>query len=127
MPTVDEDIAALRAATREAHEAVQALKQAKRDLESTFERLKDGIDSRISEEVKAGLERYYDALNPAIDKATAAVYKRFDTIADILLGEDAKARGLSLIEHAQRVAQVHRDRAQRALGEVDGLPADPPS
>lgn len=54
--------------------------------------VKNLVDVELSEEVRLGLEKYMDSIAGAIETAEAAVYKRFDTVAAILLGEDAKSQ-----------------------------------
>lgn len=85
----------LKAATREARDALAAVDQ----------RIHDRIDEKLDREVADGLARYQSALEAAIERADAAVYKRFDTLADILMGEDPKSRREgkpSLIELAEQ-------------------------
>lgn len=41
--------------------------------------------------VQDGLASFHDALGTAIEDSTAAVYRRFDTIEKLLLGEDDKS------------------------------------
>jgi CHAD domain-containing protein len=68
----------LRAATKEARDVLASVRSA--------------VDDRLDAEVAAGLERYSQAISEAIESATAAVDRRFATLADIMLGEDAKSR-----------------------------------
>jgi chromosome segregation ATPase len=111
----EDEIAALKAATREAHEAVQALKDARREAQAMLDQLQPGIHKRLSQEVDAGLAQYREALETAIKNATTAVFKRFDTVAELILGEDRKSRkaGKPSLEEmlAARdvAARIHRD------------------
>jgi multidrug efflux pump subunit AcrB len=86
------DLAAIKRATREMHEAIKDARQVKREMLDVVEALAPTIDRRIEDEVAAGLARYQESLNDAITKATAATYRRFDTLADIILGERGKKR-----------------------------------
>ena len=117
---IEQTLEMIREATRGAHEAVQALKQAKKDLKDTWDLIDGEIEKLIAAHVAAGLKGYDAALQNAIKKAEAAMNKRFDDLADILLGEDARAKGWPLKEFAERIAEVHRERARRCLG-VDDL------
>jgi len=95
MTTADET-AALRAAIREAHEAIQDLRLAMREAREVAVELDraahDALDNGIREEVQAGLASLGDAIDRAIDEATAKVFERFDTVRDVLLGEDKRSR-----------------------------------
>lgn len=96
MPTVDEDIARLKEATREAHEAMKDLNMMIQMAKATTKELNtavsEALENGIGKQVKEGLDQYAESLNAAIDGATQAVYKRFDQIADILLGEDKSSQ-----------------------------------
>lgn len=97
MSDTERDLAALRAATREAHEAIQDLRAATREARAVLAEIEQAaartVDERMGEQVQRGLAEYTDAVSRAIDDASQAVYHRFDTMADILLGEtDAERR-----------------------------------
>lgn len=111
--TPTEEAADLRAAIREAHEAMQGL----RDLLREVRALRDEVEetagkvftSRMEEQVVAGLTAYRESIDKAIEDATAAVFNRFDTIADTMLGESKSQRRrgeIPLAEHAERIASV---------------------
>jgi hypothetical protein len=51
----------------------------------------EAATEKIGEAVDAGLAEYKAALGTAIDDATATVFRRFDTLAAICLGEDPKS------------------------------------
>lgn len=113
MPTTDEEVARLKEATREAHEAlkdlnvmIQMAKATVKELNACVEEaLSDGIDKQV----KQGLDEYKASLSAAIDGATEAVYKRFDLIADILTGEDKASKRAgkpSIPDLVRRRAQV---------------------
>lgn len=91
--------AALRDVVREAHGLLQDVKDERRALaaeRAAVQQLLDGIQDRaanavsdaMGEAIKAGLEGYDKALQYAIDKATARIDRRFDTLASIMLGEE---------------------------------------
>jgi hypothetical protein len=45
----------------------------------------------VQAEVKTGLDEFGKALEKAIETSTDAVYRRFDTLERLLLGEDDKS------------------------------------
>jgi biopolymer transport protein ExbB/TolQ len=87
---------AIRDAVREGHTLLRDLKAATKEardvLAAIDQHIYDRVDETIDREVKEGLDRYQEALTEAIERADAAVNKRFDTLASILLGEDPKSR-----------------------------------
>ncbi len=109
----DEEIQALRDATREAHEVLKDLRHATRDAKAVFQIIEGAaqtaVDERVKPVVQSGLEAFAEELRKAVDDATERVFKRFDTIADYLLGEDkrSKRRGKPSIED---VAHIVKDR-----------------
>lgn len=117
---MEETLEKIRTATREANEAAQNLRQAKKDVEAAFKQVEQEVTAIIAKHVADGLKGYDDALQDSIKKAEKAMNKRFDDLADILLGEDARTKGWPLREFAERIAEIHRERARRCLG-VDSL------
>jgi hypothetical protein len=102
----------LRAAIREAHELTAdlraMLKEWRAEVAAVPDRVSALFDGLMANEVKSGLQRYEDSINNAIKTTEAAIDKRFQTIADILTGEDkaSQRRGdPSLLEYARRKAQ----------------------
>ena len=86
-------LTALREATREAREAakdlraeVKAAREFRREFLATPE-----LDAQLGELTEAALKRYSDSIQQQIEKATQAVWNRFDTIAMICLGEDPQS------------------------------------
>ena len=115
--TPAEEAADLRAAIREAHEAMQGL----RDLIREWRALKAELEAasaqvftdRMEAAVQEGLDSYAESIGKAIDDATAAVDRRFDTIASIMLGEDPATvrKGLpSIKDYAEQIAAERRER-----------------
>jgi hypothetical protein len=92
MTDTDAEIAALKEATREAHEAIQGMKLARRDLLATMAEVREEINSRIEKCLVAELGNLTAAVQENIDLATAKVFQRFDTLADELLGEGWRHR-----------------------------------
>jgi 3-dehydroquinate dehydratase len=93
----------LREATRDAHEAIQGLKETAREMKAVIaeakaerERLaqeREGLvdlikavwDQKMDDVVEAALEHYNVTIMQAIAEGTDAVYERFEKIADLLL------------------------------------------
>lgn len=78
-------ITELRKAIQEAHGLLKDIKQSKRDID---EYICPGIDNRLEAEVKKQLNLLNEATGKAIDSSTQAVFKRFDKLAALLMGED---------------------------------------
>lgn len=98
----DADIA-LRDAIGDAHRALKDLKAERKavaDERAAVQKLIDSMPDRaaqavteaMGEAIKAGLEGYEHAIKHAIDAAQAAVDKRFDKLASIMLGEDKSSK-----------------------------------
>jgi len=102
MTTADET-AALRAATREAHEAIAGLREALRDVRQerrAVRQMLDGIEGRVkrivAEQIKTEIEEQVrvqvaelgTATERAMDVATAKVAAKFDRLAAIFTGEE---------------------------------------
>jgi len=110
-PQVD-DLTALRDATREAHEAIKTLRIERKACEEERVRLareRDGLadmikaiwDAQMDYAVSVALESYLPAINEMIDKTEEAIFNRFDTITEVLLGSkkpEALADNNTLIE-----------------------------
>lgn len=83
-------------AIHEARIVTRDLRTATREARDMLASVRAAVDDRLNAEVAAGLERYAASLSAAIEKATAAVDRRFEMLTDIMLGEDAKSRRLGL-------------------------------
>lgn len=119
---LDEKVAALeaaaadcRAATREAHEAIKALKQQEKQIRDLLD---DEIDSRvaalISSCVKTGLDQYGETIRKAQDEAFDRVCAAFEELGAIYVA--GHKNELSLPELAEkRLAAIRsiRDRGPR--------------
>lgn len=92
----DADLAALREATREAHETIKDLRAATQEARAVVKEVQrvaaEQVDERISAALTAGLDQLADSIKTACDDATTSVFARFDTITDTLLGETKKDR-----------------------------------
>lgn len=91
-----DDIAALKAVTREAHEAIKDLRAVIREANQAKEelllRLTATWEHGVDAVVKQGLESYQATLAKAIEDAQKRVNDRFDRLADLMLGEDPRTR-----------------------------------
>lgn len=73
-------------------EARGMIKDLRNEQKRLEEFVKDSIKDKIEVEVETGLDKYKRELELAIKQATAAVFRRFDTIMNTLLGEDHKTK-----------------------------------
>ena len=88
-----ETLTALREATREAREAAKDLRaemRAAREFRREFLGTPE-LDARLGELTEAALQRYSDSISEQIEKATEAVWNRFDVLATIAMGEDPQS------------------------------------
>lgn len=85
----------LRDLIRQAHEATADLRAVLREARAVRDSLPAAAEKAVNEKIGAvvetGLASFHDALGTAIETGTAAVYRRFDTIEKLLLGEDDKS------------------------------------
>lgn len=85
----------LRDLIRQAHEATADLRAVLREAKEVRDSLPAAAEKAVAEKfgaaVQDGLTSFHDALGTAIEDSTAAVYRRFDTIEKLLLGEDDKS------------------------------------
>ena len=82
----------LRDLIRRAHEATSDLRAVLREARAVRDTLPAAAEKAVTEqlgaEVNEGLRSFQAALDKAIDSGTDAVFKRFDRIEKLLLGED---------------------------------------
>lgn len=94
--TPDEKIQELRDATRSANETLAELKLLNKELRKLMgqldARFAKAFDEEISEIVQTTLAEYKTSIERSTEEATQAVFRRFDTIAEILLGKSKKQR-----------------------------------
>ena len=85
----------LRDLIRRAHEATSDLRAVLREARAVRDSLPAAAEKAVSEqlgaEVKAGLDSFQNALDKATDSGTDAVFKRFDGLEKLLLGEESKS------------------------------------
>lgn len=89
--TPEEEVEALRSATREAHEAIADMTRLVREMRALHTQVQEAagvvFTERMEHHVAEGLTALSTSMAKGIEDATAAVYRRFDTITSILLGE----------------------------------------
>jgi hypothetical protein len=116
---VADDLAAVKAAVRELHELLQEAKDVKRQLHEEIEAGVAAVSELVDMAVAVQLERMGNSVEEAVREGTARVNKRFDTLADVLLGEDTKGRkkhgGLTLLEVAERVRDIRLATQEESL------------
>lgn len=87
---------ALREVIREGHALLKDLRAAARDARDAAEEARAAasttVDERLDAAVKEGLESYYETIREAQDAAVAKVNGEFESLADLLMGRDAKSR-----------------------------------
>jgi len=104
----EDEVAALKAATREAHEAIKDLRaviKEAREISSTLTvEMNDAWEHHVQDTVREGLAGYNAEIKKQIDLATQAVFDRFMDLGDRLLGVDktTRRRGEPSIEDTVR-------------------------
>jgi DNA-binding FrmR family transcriptional regulator len=85
----------LRDLIRQAHEATAdlraVLRQAKAMRDSLPAAAEKAVTEKFAAEVETGLESFGKALDKAVEDGTQAVFRRFDRIEQLLLGEDRRS------------------------------------
>lgn len=90
---------------RDAHAAAKDLRQASRDAQTMLAKMAEAeVSERLEGAVEKGLEEYKATLAEAIERSTDAVFRRFDTLANIMLGKG---------EVSDLEAMAHRKLANR--------------
>src|SRR5262245_24112250 len=87
---------ALYELTVQAHAAMKDLRLLIREAKNTAQELRDLIAAEFTEQINEAavfaMGQMVNQISTHIDEATDAVFKRFDTIADMLLGETKTGR-----------------------------------
>jgi len=128
MADPNRDIDALIVRTREAHEVLKDLKQTLKEVKAVIEIAEEVevrtiaachkvINDGIENAVTAGLDNYHAAIDQSITSATDAVYRRFDMIASILLGEPDEEGNIPLQEAAEMFAKKRTGRPLTTMEE----------
>lgn len=85
-------LAELKAVITEGNQLLKDMKAERKEYEKLWDKVRTETRSTTEEyiavQVKTGLASYRAAMDSAIDTATKNVMKRFDTLADILMGTD---------------------------------------
>ena len=111
-----DDVAVLKAATREAHIAAQELASVIREARKLQADLKGFADVTVEKAMEPVIEakfaEFNKAMNDGIEMATQAVFDRFDTIRDALLGENqaTRRRGLETIPELAEQYRANQER-----------------
>ena len=123
--TLAEEAAELRAAIREGHELLRDLHHELKEAKALSNSLQQTASAKIDQTVRDGLQEFGEHLGIAI-AGTEAVFRRFDTLAAICLGEDAVsiASGERTIEDILRAA-VKRNRAAEIFRVKDPIVEEP--
>jgi hypothetical protein len=126
---LDESFERLENLIREAHGAVKDLRTAITDARQVETRLPEAANKQIAKAVTLDLERFTSEVNTAIQEATDAAYRRFDAIADVLMGTDPQsvADGLPSIETmVSRIAGTlptgYRNEMAKRVHDIADLP-----
>lgn len=85
----------VREVTRDAHAATKDLRQVVKEARAILGSTE--VDARIEQVLNRGLGELGDSFGVAIEAATDAVYRRFDTIGTILLGEDGSGESIETL------------------------------
>lgn len=92
MSKEEEVLAALKEAITEARGVLKDFKHERKQLQALYDgavvEVKNLVEQRIDDQVHEGLQAYQKTLEKATKDATAAVFRRFDTLADIMMGTD---------------------------------------
>jgi hypothetical protein len=105
MSKLEVDLARIKEATREMHEAIQDAKAVQRELDVTLAHWRDSVEEMVEEAAKVEIEKLGIATKEAIDEATEKVFNRFDTIMAELLGETRRAKR----KHGQSLPSQFRE------------------
>jgi hypothetical protein len=97
-----DEVEELRAATREAHEAMKDLKVLMRECRALIAEAEVAAErevvTQVKEAVEVGLAAHGEAITEAIEQAETLIYQRFAQIGDILMGEHKGTRQGSAIK-----------------------------
>jgi hypothetical protein len=112
----------LKMTIREANESLKEIKRAIKEgeklLESVDVMVKAKFDTLIEAQVIEKLASYDESMKEAVENGTNAVYRRFDLIADILLGEtNRRKRDGESIMILARSALIKERAVKLALGD----------
>jgi len=108
--TTADEVAALREATREAHEALKDLRTERRAVEQLVAGIEGRVQRAVADLIEAQVAEQVAALGKVTEKAmadsVAKVGREFDRLAAIYLGHGDEDRGT--LEEQTRRAVAHR-------------------
>lgn len=123
MSTPEQDAQMLKKQTRIAHETIQELKhtisEAREVIRALGKAAEIEIDTRLRPVVEENIKLLGEATTAAIVEAEERVDVRFDTMADIMLGEDKWTKRQGKLSIKQLIEN------KRALDRGEELPHDP--
>lgn len=94
----------LRQAIREAHEAIQDLGYFIKEARAIRKQIPESVAGYLDKSAKEGVDALGEGMARAVKESEARIFKRFDTIASILTGEEDKAKGgMNLEEQVQNM------------------------
>ena len=106
------EIADLKVAVREAHEALKDLRHVIKEAREVIKAVEAAANEEVADRVMPIIEGTLGGLGVAIDEAIVEsekrIYARFDKVADLLLGEDqaTKRRGEPSLMDMARAAKL---------------------
>lgn len=116
----DDEVAALNALVREAHEAIKDLNGLLRQAERVGDELRNVIATEFRSQMTAvaneTFEGYSDQVMAAVKSSEAAVFKRFDDLSNSLLEvtKSERRRGFVGLEDLVQVPPVSDRKAREA-------------
>lgn len=88
----------LKEASRQANEALRDLKVERKALETFVREQQEALNNQIVSHLRRELEDLGPAISRAVKDGEARVYKRFDELAEILMGTDKRQKKEPLTE-----------------------------
>lgn len=77
---------------RELKDSIEVMRSIKKGIEADITEFKNTLNERMDDKCTELFDEYDELFNKQIELTTAAIDRRFQTIVDIMLGEDKKAR-----------------------------------
>lgn len=101
-----------RLATREAHEATKAYRQARREAAATVEEIRAAAESRVDDllgvAVAKGLEKYTGTIRTATEQAHDHVQKQFERLTNVCLYGNEAGKGVNLFDEMRDTLAEYR-------------------
>jgi hypothetical protein len=101
-----------RAAVREAHEVIQGMREATRELNDAHQALKDYVADLVPGEVKRQLDKLEPATRAAMDASVAKVTAEFDRLEALLLGKEKGGPSLVAVAEAYAAARAQQEQGE---------------